>query len=128
MNHGHNTSYKYMTSHNRTDNDDSTLTPYSNKSVSGESYDWSLYSSWLCGTEGHLSQYCSQTIGIDRQEPESHTMYPHMTCVAPHAIPHLSNKQSLPQTDNLDLQRENARNKKVMGLVKGPKHYEFDDE
>ena len=51
-----------------------------------------------------------------------------MTFVAPHAIPHLSNRQLLPQTDSLDLQREDVRINKAEGLVKGPNHYEFVDE
>ena len=51
-----------------------------------------------------------------------------MTCVAPHAIPHLSNRQSLPQTDKLDLQREVVRINMAEGLVKESNHYEFDDE
>ena len=68
-----------MTSHMKTDDDDSTLTPNGNDSVSGESHALSLYSCWVCEREGHLSQYCSQTNGIDRQEPDSHILYPHMT-------------------------------------------------
>ena len=71
MNHGHNANYIYMTQHNRSDSDDSTLTPIGSSSVSGESY-------W------------SKTVGKDRHEPDSHTLYPLMT--EPHAIPHLSNR------------------------------------
>ena len=55
MSHGCNTNYRHMTSHNRTDDDDSTLTLNSNNSVSGESHGLSLYSYWVCGTEGQLS-------------------------------------------------------------------------
>ena len=44
MSHGHNTNYKHMTSHNRTDSDDSTLIPNGNNSVSGELQCSSLYS------------------------------------------------------------------------------------
>ena len=88
----------------------------------------SLYNCRVCGTEGCLSQYCSQTVGIDGQEPDSHTLYPHMLHVPPHAVPHLSNRQLLPQTDNLDLQREVVRINKAEGLVSRPNHHEFDDE
>ena len=55
MSHGHNTNYKYMTSHNRTDDDDSTLTQNSNNSFGGESHGLSLYSCWVHWTEDHLS-------------------------------------------------------------------------
>ena len=53
MSHGCDMYYKYMTPNNRTD--DSTLTPNSCNSVSGESHGLNLYSCWICGTEGHLS-------------------------------------------------------------------------
>ena len=46
---------------------------------------------------GHLSQYCSKTVDKGRHEPDSHTLYPHMTHAGLHAIPHLSNRQLLPQ-------------------------------
>ena len=104
---GHDSNYKCTTSHNRID-DDSTLTLNGNSSISNESYGCSLYSYWVCEPEAHLSQYCSQIAGIDGQEPDSHTLYPYMTCVLPHAIPQLSNRQSLPQTDR-QLKREVAR-------------------
>ena len=100
MSHGHNVNYKYMTTHNRGifplqtnpgDNDDSTLTQYGNKSISGFSHGFSLYSYWVCGKEGHLLQYCSKTIGRDRYEPDSSSLYSHMTHVAPHDDLHLCN-------------------------------------
>ena len=117
-----------MTLHNRTDDDDSTVTPNGNNSVSGVSHGLSLYSCWVCGTEGYLSRYCSQTIGLDRWEPDPHTLYPHMMHVPLHAITLLSNRQSLTQTDNLDLQREVVRVNKTEGLAKRLNHHEFDDE
>ena len=43
---------------------------------------------------------------MDGQEPDSHTLYPHMMCIPPHAIPQLSNRQPFPQTDNPELKRE----------------------
>ena len=70
--------YKNMTSCKRTDDDNATWTTYGNNSVSGELHGSSLYSCWVCGTEGLLSLCCSQTNGIDRQEPDSHTLYLHM--------------------------------------------------
>ena len=51
-----------------------------------------------------------------------------MMHVPPHAIPHLSKRQSLPQTDNLDLQREFLRINKAEGLVNRSNHHKFDDE
>ena len=51
-----------------------------------------------------------------------------MTCAVPHTIPHLRNRQLLPQTGNLNLHREVVRNSKAEGLVIRPNHYEFDDE
>ena len=128
MNQGHDINYKYMTLHKRIDDDDSTLTPNGNKSISGESYGSSLCSCWVCGTEGHLSPYCSQIAGMDEQKPDSHTPCPHMMCVPPHAIPQLSNRQPLPQTDNSELKREVARVNKTEGFVKRLNHHEFDDE
>ena len=106
MIHGCDADYKYMTSHKRTDDDNSTLTPNSNNSVSWELHGLSLYSCWVCWTEGHLSWYCSQTNGIDKQEQDSHTLYPHMMWVPLHAILQLCNRWTLPQTDNSDSQRE----------------------
>ena len=99
VSNGCDANYKYMTLCKRSDNDDSTLTPNGNNTVSGESHVLSLYSCWVYGTEGHLSQYCSQTNGIDRQEPDSHTLYPHVMHVPLHAIPQLCNRQTLPQTE-----------------------------
>ena len=46
----------------------------------------------------------------------------------PHAVPHVSNRQSLPQTDNLDLQRVVVKTSKAEGLVNRANHHEFDDE
>ena len=66
--------------------------------------------------------------GRDRHEPDSHTLYPNMTHAAPHGIPHLSNKQLIPQTGNIYLQREVARINKADGLVIRPYHHELDDE
>ena len=128
ISHGCDTNYKDMILCSRTDEDDSALTLNGNNSVSGESHSLSLYSCRVCGTEGHLYQYCSQTFGIDKQEPDPHTLYPHMTCMPPHAIPQLSNRQSHPQIDNSDLQREVVRIIKTGGLVKRLNHHEIDDE
>ena len=55
MSHGYDANCKYLTSHKRTDNDNSTLTPNGDNSVSGELHGWGLYSCLVCGTEGHLS-------------------------------------------------------------------------
>ena len=55
LSHDHNINYNYMTSCNRMDDDDSALTPDGNNSVSREPHGLSLYSCWVCGTEGHLS-------------------------------------------------------------------------
>ena len=51
-----------------------------------------------------------------------------MMCVPPHAIIQLSNRQSLPPTDNSDLQREVVRVIKTEGLAKRLNHHEFDVE
>ena len=51
-----------------------------------------------------------------------------MMHVPHHAIPHLSNRQSLPQTGNLDLQREVVRINKGEGFINRLNHHEFDDE
>ena len=51
-----------------------------------------------------------------------------MTHVVHHAVLHLSNRQSLPQIDNLDLQREVVRINKAEGLVNRPNHHVIDDE
>ena len=44
-----------------------------------------------------------------------------------HAIPQLSNRQSLSHTDHSDLQREVVRINKAEGIDNRPNHYEFDD-
>ena len=44
-----------MTLHNRTDDSDSTFTANGKYSVSGKLNGLSLYSCWVCGTEGCLS-------------------------------------------------------------------------
>ena len=54
-------------------------------------------------------------------------LYPHVTHVAPHAVPHLGYGQLLPQTGNIDLQRE-VRINKADGLVIRPNHHELNDE
>ena len=133
VSHGHNGHYKYMTQCNRGiyssqtksgDDDDSTLTPTGSNSISGDFHGLSLYSCWICGTKGHLSQYCSKTLGRDRHEPDSHMLYPHMTHVAPHDIPHFCSKQLLPQLGDIGLQKEVVRISKVNGQNKyrGPIH------
>ena len=67
MRHGHNVKYNHMTLHyrgvyslqsNLGDDDDSILTHHGSNSISGDSHGLSLYSHWVCGMEGHLSQYC----------------------------------------------------------------------
>ena len=77
----------------------------------------------MCETEGHLSQYCSQITGMDGKDPDSLTLYPHMTCVPSHAIPKLSNRQPFPQTDNSELNREVVRVNEEEGLVKRLKYH-----
>ena len=42
--------------------------------------------------------------------------------------PQLCNRQTIPQTDNSDLQREVIRVNKIEGLVRRPNHHELDDE
>ena len=58
-----------------------------------------------------------------------------MTHIALHDVPHLCNRQLLPQLGDIGLQREVERINKVDGLVKQvenpfirPNHHEFDDE
>ena len=101
MSHGHDINYNYITPHNRgaygsqtnlCHDDNSTLTPKGSNSVSGDLHGSSLYSCWVCGTEGNLSQYCSKTVNRGRCELDPHTFYPHKTHVAPHDISNLYNR------------------------------------
>ena len=71
VSHGHNVNYSHMTLCNRGvypsqsnpgDADDTTLTPNGSNSISGDAHGSSLYSCWVCGTQGHLSQYCSKLL------------------------------------------------------------------
>ena len=83
----------------------------------------------VCTVAGYAEQRATcldtvlRTIGIDGLEPDSHTLYPHMTCVALHVIPHLSKQTITSQTDNLDLQSEVGRINKAEGLVKDQTYY-----
>ena len=82
MSYGHNVNYNHMTLHNRSVyssqlnpgvDDDSTLTPNGSNSVSGDSHGLSLYSCWVCGMEGHLSQYCSKlSVEVDVNQTHIH--------------------------------------------------------
>ena len=88
MNHGgqdrlisqsHNVNYNHTTASNTDvyslqdnpgDDDNSNLTPNSSNNISGDFHGLILYSCWVCGTGGHLSQYCSKAIGRGRYAPD----------------------------------------------------------
>ena len=126
MSHGHNVNHNHSTLCNRGvyslqlnphDDDDSTLNPNGNNSISGDSYGLNLYSCLVCGIEGHLQWYCSKTIGRGKYEPDSHTLYPHMTHVTSHDVPNLYYRWLFPQLGDVGLQRESLKIVKVNGLV-----------
>ena len=127
ISHGHDVNYNYMTPHNRGvyalqanpgNDDDSTLTPNCSNSISGNLHGLSLYSCWMHGKEGHLSQYHSKIVGRGRYEPDPHTLYPHLKHAAPHDISNSYDRWVLPQLGNIGLQKEPSRINKVNGLVK----------
>ena len=67
---GHDISCKYMTSHNRIDDDDSTLTLSDNSSTSGESYGSKLYSCRVCVEQRaiYLNTALRSLIWMDRSQ------------------------------------------------------------
>ena len=109
-----------MTPHNRgvytlqanlDDDDDSTLTPKGSNSICGDLHGLSLYSCWVCGMEGYLSQYCSKIADGGRYGPDPH-------------IPNLYNRRLPPQPSDIGLQRETSR----INKVNGPNHLDLGDK